>query len=532
MRRLEVGVLDIVSDPDGSLWARVMNANFASIMPQVVGGWCERAGHRVHYSCYTGAGDPLADLPDRLDLLFIGAFTHAAQYAYALSILFRRRGAVTVLGGPHARCYPEDAARYFDYVLGFTDRAVIEEILHECAPHRPLGRYVSARGQPAELPPLAERWKFVEAALRKSPTFKLVPMIASFGCPYACGFCIDSTVEYQPLDYEQVGRDLQFLVTRVPRPVVGWHDPNFGVRFDECMDAIETAVPSGRIRHLAESTLSLLTEARLVRLRRAGFRALLPGVESWYDMGNKARTRLTGVEKVRYVAEHLNLVLRYVPYVRTGFVLGLDSDRGGEPFELTKQLQRLAPGVFPGFAQLTAFGRAAPANLEYQRAGRVLPFPFHLLDNHSAGNVRPRHYAWPAFYDHVLDLYRFSHTGPQLARRFAATRGASRWLHLLSSLSSEGRGRIRYLTTVRRLLDTDPAMLRFLNGETDVLPEFYRARLRQQLGPLYELLPEGARVHDPLAYLKSSVASPTLTPAPLRAVRPRSPESTEREISL
>ena len=31
-----------------------------------------------------------------------------------------------------------------------------------------------------------------------------------------------------------------------------------------------------------------------------------------------------------------------------------------------------------------------------------------------------------------------------------------------------------------------------MEGETDVLPEFYAARIRQELGPLYEYLPEGA----------------------------------------
>ena len=48
--------------------------------------------------------------------------------------LFRSRGAVTVLGGPHARCYPEDARRYFDYVLGFTDRAIIGRSCDDCVP--------------------------------------------------------------------------------------------------------------------------------------------------------------------------------------------------------------------------------------------------------------------------------------------------------------------------------------------------------------------------------------------------------------
>jgi len=102
-----------------------MNANLASIMPQVVAVWCEAEGHEVTFVCYTGLEDLVDDLPDQVDLIFIGAFTQAALLAYALSNLFRSKGAVTVLGGPHARCYPEDARNYFDYVLGFTDQPVI-----------------------------------------------------------------------------------------------------------------------------------------------------------------------------------------------------------------------------------------------------------------------------------------------------------------------------------------------------------------------------------------------------------------------
>src|SRR5262249_9171652 len=154
---------------------RLMNANLASIMPQVLAVWCEEAGHHVHYVCYTGVEALLQELPRELDILFVGAFTQAAQLAYAISNLFRQRGAVTVLGGPHARCYPEDAQRYFDYVLGFTDRNLIAEVLAECAPHRPMGRSLSAPRQPSDLPSLAARWKFVQATLAKAPTIKIVP---------------------------------------------------------------------------------------------------------------------------------------------------------------------------------------------------------------------------------------------------------------------------------------------------------------------------------------------------------------------
>ena len=311
MRRLRIGILDLVTkSPNPSLYGRLMNPNLASIMPQVIGVWCEQAGHDVHLVCYTGLEDLLEELPAKLDVLFIGAFTQSALLAYALSNLFRQRGAVTVLGGPHARCYPEDARKYFDYVLGFTDRNVISDMLRDCEPHRPYGVHLSAPTQPTELPTLQERWRFVEATLAKAPTIKIVPMIGSLGCPYTCSFCIDSTVDYQPLGFQQLRDDLTFLQTKMKNPIVGWHDPNFGVRFDDYMEAVEASVPRGSMRHIAESSLSLLAEPHLKRLRQNGFQAILPGIESWYDLGNKSKTRRTGMDKVQQVAEHVNMILR------------------------------------------------------------------------------------------------------------------------------------------------------------------------------------------------------------------------------
>ena len=105
-------------------------------MPQVLGVWCEEEGHDVSYVCYTGFENLVDELPQDVDIVFIGAFTEAAQTAYALSNLFQSKGAVTVLGGPHARCYPQDAQKYFDYVLGFTNKSLIKEILHDFSPQR------------------------------------------------------------------------------------------------------------------------------------------------------------------------------------------------------------------------------------------------------------------------------------------------------------------------------------------------------------------------------------------------------------
>ena len=506
LKKLRIGIIDIVSQgPTRALYARIMNASLASIMPQVIGVWCKEEGHEVAFVCYTGFEDLLTELPDNVDVVFIGAFTEAAHTAYALSNLFRGRGAITVLGGPHARCYPEDAARYFDYVLGCTDKGTLLDVLRDRSQHRPAGVQLAASQQPRTLPGVRERWQFIGPTLRKAPLLKMVPMLGSLGCPYTCAFCIDSTVPYQPMDFAVLQEDLRFLLTKFKRPLVAWHDPNFGVRFHDYMDMIEDAVPAGSIDFVAESSLSLLSEAHLKRLKRNSFKGVLPGIESWFALGDKSKTgALVGMAKVRQVSEHVNLILRYIPYIQTNFVLGLDTDEGPDPFELTKRFLDMSPGAFPAYSLLSAFGRAAPLNLDYQRSNRVLPFPFHFLNNNGAMNVRPANYSWRTFYDRIIDLTRYSFSTRLIFRRFLATQGVTaRWLNLVRAVSTEGFGRARYYRDIRNRLDHDPQFQPYFEQESGVLPQFYKNIVCRDLGPLMDWLPEGALYHDPNAYLKS-----------------------------
>jgi hypothetical protein len=499
MARLRITVLDLVGKGQSrAVWQRIMVPNFASIMPQVIGVWCEELGHDVRVDCYTGGEDLPAILSEPTDVVFIAAFTHAAQFAAAVSNFARQRGIITVLGGPHARSYPEDARRYFDYVLGFTDKSILEEVLRERAPHRPLGRRLSAKGQPAHLPGVRERWKFIKQTLDKAPGIKIVPMIGSLGCPYTCSFCVDSTVNFQPLGYDQMKEDLAFLLKTVKRPLVGWHDPNFGMRFDKTMDAIEEVVPPGRIDFAAESSLSLLSEPHLKRLQRNGFKAMLPGIESWYTCNDKSKSgRTTGAEKVRQVSDHVNMILKYIPYLQANFVLGLDEDEGREPFELTKQFLDRTPGAFPGYSFLTSFGESAPLDHELQEQGRVLPVPFHFLNNNRATNVQSKNYTMASLYDHVIDLRRYSFSPKAVARRLGANHGVlTKSLNFIRAISSEGSGRIRYDRSLRRELVGHAPLQEFVTGQTRTLPDFFRKQIRDDLGPLWKWLRDGAVSHD------------------------------------
>src|SRR5260370_35612127 len=56
LKRLHVTILDLATNRRSRhLYSRLMNANFASIMPQAAATWGEKARHAVRYLCYTGS---------------------------------------------------------------------------------------------------------------------------------------------------------------------------------------------------------------------------------------------------------------------------------------------------------------------------------------------------------------------------------------------------------------------------------------------------------------------------------------------
>lgn len=510
MRKLNIAVVDLVSKgPAQTMWARVMHANLASIMPQVIATWCESDGHRVSFTCYTGFEDIEKELSEKYDIVFICSFTQAAFLAYAISNFFRRKGAVTILGGPHARCYPDDSIKYFDYVFGLTNKQMVLEVLRDYAPNTP-GLHISAKSQPVEFAGIKERWRFIEPTLKKAPLVKFIPMMASVGCPYTCSFCIDATVPYQQLNMDGLKEDLHFLLTKIKNPMVAWQDPNFGVRFHETLDAIESVGSRGKFQFLAESSLSILTEDHLKVMRRHNFKALLPGIESWYDMGNKSMAaHLDARQKLDRVSDQVNMVLRYVPYIQTNFVLGLDCDAGDEPFAMTKQFVDKSPGAFPGYSLLTSFGEAAPLNLEYQKEGRVLPLPFHFLNNHLGMNIKPKNYEWIDFYERVIDLTEYTFSPRAIFNRYRATASfTSKWMNVMRAVSNEGYGRIRFYKMILKNLKEGQEFRRYLDGESDELPPFYKRIIEKDLGAWLEWLPAGAIDHNQNAFLEKKIMQP------------------------
>ena len=492
MKKLKVGIIDLIhNSPSQSLYSRLMFSNYISIMPQIIGVWCTEEGHEVNYSIFTGS-QKLTDLfSENEDLVFISSFTYTAQLAYALSNYFRSRGIVTVLGGPHARSYPADACQYFDYVLGLTDKELLRQLLANFELRKHEGMYLASSAQPGSIPGVQERWQFIEKIHRQQNLLKVIPMIGSFGCPYKCDFCIDSQIPYQTLDSDMIKADLRFITRKMKHPRVGWYDPNFGVKFSHFMGMIESAAPPGSIDFIAECSLSVLSESNVRRLQRNGFKMIMPGIESWFDFGEKSRTgSASGIEKVRKIADHVNMVQKFIPQVQTNFMFGLDSDCGSEPFELTKRFIDLAPAAYPSYALLSIYGEGVKNNIKYEMEDRIIPFPFHLMRSVHTLNIIPKNYTWEDFYLHFVDLLNYSFSPRSMYRRFNANKmAAPRWITLLLSLTIGGKGKIRSLGSILKNLRKEPEFQSFVRRETNRVPQFMIDTVRKDLGPLWEWLP-------------------------------------------
>jgi hypothetical protein len=437
-------------------------------------------------------------LTDQTDIVFISSFTYTAQLAYALSNYFRSQGIVTVLGGPHSRCYPEDACLYFDYVLGLTDKELLIDLLHNFESNKHQGTYLSNLAQPLSIPGVRERWEFIEKVHQHFSVIKIVSMLGSFGCPYQCDFCIDSGIPYQTLDMEMIREDLRFLIKKMKHPRVSWYDPNFGINFNLFMDTIESVVPMGGIDFIAECSLSVLSEPNVQRMKRNGFKMIMPGIESWFDYGKKHKTgSRTGMDKVSEVAERVNMIQQYIPQVQTNFMFGLDSDRDDDPFTFTKRFIDLAPAAYPSYALLSVFGQSTKSNLKYEDENRIIPFPFHMMMPVEIINILPKHYTWEELYIHFIDLLEYSFSAKSMYRRFNANKAtAPRWITLLLSLTIGGSGKIRNLSALLKKLLSEPDFQSFVTKQTNRVPAFMVATIKKDLGPLWQWLPNKSLSYD------------------------------------
>jgi hypothetical protein len=504
---MQIGIIDLLHDrlPDagGYVYGAYFRKQFMGIMPQTIAVWCRQLGHQVHYRTYWGQADPLSLLPTDPDVLFVSSYTQSSPLAYAISTVFRRRGTLTVVGGPHARAFPTDCKRFFDIVVNDCDRQLVDDILRRRFDPPVV---VSSRRALTEFPSVEERMPEIRLSsfYRGRPSsVSTVPLLSSIGCPYSCGFCVDWNSTYVTLSQDKLYADLEFLSRNYPRLLVAYHDPNFGMRFDNTMDVI-ASIPAGRRnRYVMESSLSVLKPDRLSRLAETNCAYVAPGIESWTEYSGKAGTGAhIGRDKLEKVIAHLSLIGRHVPGIQANFMFGADADHGEDPIALTKEFIRRTPEVWPTINIPTAYG-GTPLYDQMHREGRIIeatPFMFY-YNPYLAITIK--HYDPLTFYDKLIELNVARASGTMLLRRL--TTDTPRMLRVINAIRTfDTRLEMGELRRIRSMLGSDAQFRAYHEGRSRTLPPFYTGLFEERLGRYSELLPPAMR-HPVLEVPRPSV---------------------------
>ena len=482
--------------PTDKVFGHFFKRQMSSIMPQAIAVWCRQSGHAVFYATYYGQADPKRLLPDDLDVVFIATCTQASPLAYALAKLYRQDGALTILGGPHAKAFPEACLPYFDLVVKECDRELVSDIL---GGHYDPPSIVSSGRVLTDFPSVEERMPDIRtttATRRDGSIAGSIPILASIGCPYSCDFCTDWNSRYIALPKAKLAADLHYIAAHHPRALIAYHDPNFAVRFDETMDVIDSIPGGHRNRYIMESSLSILKDDRLHRLRDTNCLFVAPGVESFAGYSNKAGSGARqGRDKLEKVVEHFILLREFVPGLQANFIFGTDVDRGREPVELIIEFMRRLPFVWPGVNIPTPFG-GTPLHDQFRAEGRILeamPIAFYFAPYLV---TTLKHYGPLEYYDHLIDIYAAmtSHRA-LLARLTMRAPALIRSMHVLRTLAM--RQELAEMRRIRKLLATDSQFRAFHEGRDQPLPVFYHRRFKKRLGRFAPLVPVEERAPLP-----------------------------------
>jgi radical SAM superfamily enzyme YgiQ (UPF0313 family) len=490
---MRIGVIEILSEnirPNlfEISYNRWFRKRFASIMPQVVSTWCRQMGHHVFYAVYYGQqNDPRRLLPDSLDVVFIAACTHTSPIAYMLAKRFRRQKILTVIGGAHASCFPDDCRRFFDIVVQKCDKSIIKGILDG---DFDTGAVVDSARPLTDMPGIAERLPEVVTAnldRGQGTSWSMIGLLSSLGCPYQCDFCVDWNTPHVSLPSPRLEEDLAFIAEHFPKALIAYHDPNFGVDFDRVMEVICRQPRARRNPYIMECSLSILKDHRMAMLAETNCAYAIVGVESWTEYYRKAGlAACNGPAKYDSVVRRVRALRQHVPNLQINFLFGTDGDAGDEPVALTKTFLNKIPGIWPVINPPLPLG-GTPLFKAYLSKNRILasmPFCFYSLPYLC---TVLKNYESLDYYERMTDLYAEATSLGVVARRVqGATSCLGRFFHLLRAANLKWT--LWELRRIREMLRTDRRFRDFHQGKTKALPEFYRREYRRKLGPFAGLM--------------------------------------------
>lgn len=316
------------------------------------------------------------------DIVGITGYTLHSQRMFEIASQYRKKGVLTVGGGPFCSAHPEEAELHFDVLVCGEVEYVWKEFLEDWRQGNHKEIYKGGDRIDLSVSPVP-RWDLVNLDNYEGSVVQ-----TSRGCPHDCEFCDVVSLfgrgnRYKPI--KNIMKEIQVLADRNQNSLFIADDDFIGNRkfVKELLRAfIEfNSKLKCPLRYVTQVTLDVAMDLELLDLfKRANFHMLFIGIESpnkesLIAANKKHNLRIEMKEAVRRIQSRGILVL-------PGMVVGFDMD-GPDVFRQQTEFLKAAGLCLPFVGMLTAL-RGTKLWDRLEKEGRLLP---HLEEGNSFSTV-------------------------------------------------------------------------------------------------------------------------------------------------
>ena len=342
------------------------------------------------------------------DILLLSALTGAANrtYEFAARIKVKNPDIVTIMGGEHATNFIEESLDWVDFVIrGEGDEAIVDLVksIESGGPFKGLSR-VSYRdnGTSVHNPITASPTDLGETynidiihkypkektlgMLIKHKRTKVVAVQASRGCPFSCSFCIVHKLfgpNYRYRDTEDIIDDIREKLTYGKDFL--FVDNLFTGNSQKTGRILDRMIEEGFGKVAEFSAFSRIHVAEnpemLKKLRKAGFRTLIMGIES---LDNDTLNRVNKQQSLDKINKAIKAFHDAGLFISATYVVGNEEDGPGSVDRIVKfsvdnnfsQIILLSFWGYPGDTETPLFPeRLIMTSFDYFGGNYVVHFP-------------------------------------------------------------------------------------------------------------------------------------------------------------
>ncbi len=358
-----------------------------------IGACLEKAGHSVVIIDENIHGEAKIH---NTDIVGITATTPLIESAWEIAERSKKSGAVTVIGGPHVTCMPEESARlsFVDYVVvgegEFTMAELCTVLERGHNPEKIQGLCYELNGTlihtqarpPIEnlediplpayhlFPPLNQYTNPSPLLGTRSPSANIM---TSRGCPFQCIYCFIGTLgrKWRARSPASVLEEWKYLIEELGVKEIAIHDDVFNLRIDRVIELCELITEQNLVIPWTATgglRADLVTKEMLMKMKEAGCYRVAIGVEvGTQEMLDRIRKKLT-LDQIRDAFRLSKEVgLRTVGL----FMIGSNPDESRESMEETIQFAKELDPDYAQFSMTTPYPGTQLFD-EVLREGRLL----------------------------------------------------------------------------------------------------------------------------------------------------------------